>query len=378
MSIKYQGGGIILTDGKIVHMYATVYTVTFKDWDNTTLRTEMVDPGGNATPPADPTRADYLFNGWSGVYTNVTSNRTITATYIIDPPLYAFTSHEFTTGGQAGKTGPSLATLVAAYNTVWGANTAYFNMITNGIQIWTVPKNGDYQIEAYGAEGGHAYLTSNSTINLGGKGAYIKGTFTFVKGQKIQLLVGQQGGDHPNSFRGGGGGGGSFVVNESDNTLLIAAGGGGGAGQYAPNDDNNGRIGTAGGAGTVGTFGAGGINGNGGGATAYVGGGAGWLSNGIDSGYGKGGARFLEGGIGGALYSDGGGASYTDGKDGGFGGGGGAYLGGGGGGGYSGGGAGGWSYSGQGGGGGSYNSGSNQSASVAAITGHGKIIITQL
>lgn len=370
MSIKYQGMNIKMSDGKTVQYFATAYTVAFKDWNGIILKTEMVDPGGNATPPADPTRTEYLFNGWSGVYTNVTSNRTITATYIIDPPLYAFTSHEFTTGGQSGKTGPSLATLVAAYNTVWAANTAYFNMITNGIQIWTVPRDGDYQIEAYGAEGGYAYLLSTSTINPGGKGAYIKGTFTFVKGQKIQLLVGQQGVDNPRNSRGGGGGGGSFVVNESDNTLLIAAGGGGGAGQYAPNDDNNGRIGTAGGAGTVGTFGAGGINGNGGGAATYAGGGAGWLGNGIDSGQGKGGARFLEGGIGGVLY--------IDGSDGGFGGGGGAYAGSGGGGGYSGGGAGGWSYSGQGGGGGSYNSGSNQSASVAAITGHGKIIITQL
>ena len=67
-------------------LYATysvnTYTVTFKDWDGSTLKTQTVNYQSNATPPANPTRTGYVFNTWSGTYTNVTSNQTITATYV--------------------------------------------------------------------------------------------------------------------------------------------------------------------------------------------------------------------------------------------------------------------------------------------------------
>jgi len=74
------------------HVYAKYlpfYTVTFKDWDGSTLKTEKVLSGRDATPPSNPSRAGYTFAGWSGSYTNVTSNVTITATYellvLLDP-----------------------------------------------------------------------------------------------------------------------------------------------------------------------------------------------------------------------------------------------------------------------------------------------------
>ena len=60
---------------------ASAYTVTFVNGLGTTLKTQTVSHGGNATPPSNPTRTGYTFNGWSGTYTNVTSNRTITATW---------------------------------------------------------------------------------------------------------------------------------------------------------------------------------------------------------------------------------------------------------------------------------------------------------
>lgn len=59
----------------------TYYTVTFKDYDGTTLKTEKVLSGNNATPPADPTREGYTFIGWSGTYTGVSADSIVTAQY---------------------------------------------------------------------------------------------------------------------------------------------------------------------------------------------------------------------------------------------------------------------------------------------------------
>lgn len=62
---------------------SVLYTVTFKDWDGSVLKTQTVASGGSATPPSNPTRDGYVFTGWSGNYTNVTENRVITAQYTI-------------------------------------------------------------------------------------------------------------------------------------------------------------------------------------------------------------------------------------------------------------------------------------------------------
>ena len=57
------------------------YTVTFKDWDGSVLKTQTVASGGSATPPSNPTRDGYTFSGWSGNYTNVTADVDIIAQY---------------------------------------------------------------------------------------------------------------------------------------------------------------------------------------------------------------------------------------------------------------------------------------------------------
>ena len=59
----------------------TSYTVTFKDYNGTELKRETVVRGGSATPPANPSRGGYSFDGWEGTYTNVTANVTVTAKY---------------------------------------------------------------------------------------------------------------------------------------------------------------------------------------------------------------------------------------------------------------------------------------------------------
>ncbi|XP_028418890.1 ALK tyrosine kinase receptor-like [Dendronephthya gigantea] len=96
------------------------------------------------------------------------------------------------------------------------------NMVTvkEGIQFWTVPWTGTYEITAVGAAGG------KDKYGLpGGRGANMKGEFDLKKGDVIKILVGQEG---AKTDLIGGGGGGTFVATIS-NTPMIVAGGGGGA-----------------------------------------------------------------------------------------------------------------------------------------------------
>ena len=64
------------------------YTVTFKDWDGTVLRTQSVLEGTAATAPADPTREGYTFTGWDKAFDNVTADMTVTAQYTINRYRY--------------------------------------------------------------------------------------------------------------------------------------------------------------------------------------------------------------------------------------------------------------------------------------------------
>lgn len=62
------------------------YTVSFLDYNGSVIKTETVCHGRNATPPADPSRSGFVFIGWQGVYTNVTSDQTVMAEYAFDEP----------------------------------------------------------------------------------------------------------------------------------------------------------------------------------------------------------------------------------------------------------------------------------------------------
>ena len=282
-------------------------------------------------------------------------------------------------------------------------------MTTQGYQRWTVPTDGTYTIEVYGARGG------NTAEFDGGYGAKMVGDFNLNEGDILQILVGQHGVDSPNTtIRGQGGGGGTFVV-KSDNTIYIIAGGGGGAG----GKDGDARGFGRGVDGTTNTSGTndypniepkddytwggttyimgvtapgsgggektdGGTNGYGGGVG---GGGGGFYDNGGAGQYGIGGRGFLNDGLGGEhTYSFSPQLANTEGHRstyGGFGGGGGThwYGTGAGGGGYSGGGSGTISVGNVsnsfGGGGGSYNNGSSQNNAGGNNNGHGKVIITK-
>lgn len=81
------------------------YTVTFVNGLGTTLSTQSIEHGKNATPPSDPTRTGYRFNGWNGTYTNVTSTRTITAKWVANTYTVVFNSN----GGRHVSNGVSAA-----------------------------------------------------------------------------------------------------------------------------------------------------------------------------------------------------------------------------------------------------------------------------
>ena len=68
----------------------TYYTVTFKDWDGTVLKTEQVEEGQSATAPANPTRYGYTFTGWDNNFSNVQSDLIITAQYTQNPPSITY------------------------------------------------------------------------------------------------------------------------------------------------------------------------------------------------------------------------------------------------------------------------------------------------
>ncbi|XP_044181356.1 uncharacterized PE-PGRS family protein PE_PGRS3-like isoform X2 [Acropora millepora] len=255
-------------------------------------------------------------------------------------------------------------------------------MLASGIQNWTVPSSGEYQVEAIGASGG--YDTYANSRQYRGRGARMIGTFSLIKGEIIQILIGQEGGINTVSTTSGGGGG-SFVVRGAAIPLLIAGGGGGIESATARHWQCDASTSTTGNTGYKSTL-AGGSGGSGAQAfdSGHAGGGGGGFASSGRSGQNFGGSPGLTGGEGGKGFLQGGvgGRAYLNNPHGGFGGGAGAYGAGGGaggGGGYSGGGSGKNFDNSCGGGGGSYNAGKDkQSYCCYNTAGHGKVIITFL
>jgi hypothetical protein len=246
-------------------------------------------------------------------------------------------------------------------------------------QIFTVTSTGEYEITAYGAQGG----TSSSAS--GGYGAEIGGDFFLSAGETLTIDVGGEGGAAYSSgpFGGGGGGGGGSFIIGPNGALLVAGGGGGGyhtrqsgtgGGGLTTTAGGTGYSGSKDGGGVGGAGGTGGLGGSGGNYQGYGrggGGGGGYKGNGSNGSfyaYGEGG-----GGGGGGPSGSGGKASEYGGSGGFGGGGGGGDGGGGGGGGYSGGGGG--LFGAAGAGGGSLDTGVQQTLVAAENANNGFVTI---
>jgi len=288
--------------------------------------------------------------------------------------LYKFSTATF--GGENGQSqdGPSLSQarsgLSGGETSQWKNDTNFFNT-TNGIQLWTVPTDGTYRIEAEGGRGGY-------TGYGGCYGARMRGDFDLTEGEIIRIVIGQRGqqGGHPWGGTQGAGGGGTYVARtpyNSNGSILVVAGGGG-SGTNTPWSRQSGDNGTTGQSGTNGGQ-SGGSSGNGG--SGYWGSGGGGFFGDAPTPSGTSSSNrafsFTNGSRGGYGPQSWGGNNW-----GGFGGGGGNGVGGGGAGGYSGGGGGQWSSNLRGGGGGSYNNGTNQSNGQSSRGSHGVVNITLL
>lgn len=132
--------------------------------------------------------------------------------YFVAKPFRA----KFTNLGATGRFGP---TSIGNYS---GQDHEGQVTLESGIQIWTVPYTANYRIEAVGASGG--YDNKPNSRSYRGRGARMIGIFPLNSGDRIKILVGQEGGINLKS-QSSGGGGGSFVVKYDNNPLIIAGGG---------------------------------------------------------------------------------------------------------------------------------------------------------
>jgi hypothetical protein len=118
-----------------------------------------------------------------------TSSPTCSAT-IKPAELYPFTSHTFTNCWKVWQNWPTLAQCRTHYTSTeanwWKNNTLFYNN-TNGIQLWTVPKDWRYEITTRWAAG----WGWNNISNLWWYWAEIKSVFTLNKDTKLQILVWQ-------------------------------------------------------------------------------------------------------------------------------------------------------------------------------------------
>jgi len=140
-------------------------------------------------------------------------------------------------------------------------DTVYDFPYTGSYVAFTIPADGIYEFEVWGAKGGDAVKTAGSVVGEGGLGGHAKGYKKMAEGEKIYIYnggcpgisttAGANGGGYGNCYSsngtGAGGGGATSIMTRSSNIsttgnsqstnynnrekdILIIAGGGGGGG----------------------------------------------------------------------------------------------------------------------------------------------------
>lgn len=147
------------------------YTVSFVDWNGVTLKQETVNHGSSATPPADPTRAGYEFTGWSASYTNVTSSLVINALYeeVSDP--------QFTVSGAKGRAGNQVAVEISISNNPGITGNTGFTISYDSAILELVRVENGSVLGGFAQNGAQITWTSGS-----GNGVVLTAIFTIKTG----------------------------------------------------------------------------------------------------------------------------------------------------------------------------------------------------
>ena len=153
----------IVADTRITATYVRQYTVKFVDYDNSIIEIQLIDHGADATQPADPTRKNHAFIGWNTTFTNIVSNVTVKAQYIrqykvtfVDYDGTILATDVVNIGGTA--TPPSNPSRVGYTFTSW--NQSYDN-ITSDMEIVAVYEINHYTVTFVNPDGSVIEVISN-------------------------------------------------------------------------------------------------------------------------------------------------------------------------------------------------------------------------
>ena len=152
---NYDGYELIIKSDTTVtaHFAILTYTVTFKDWDGTIFKNEVVNWGTAATAPSDPTRAGWTFAGWDKAFNAVKSDLIVTATYTQNP-VYTVTFLDYdgeviaevkVEEGKAAVS-PSDPTREGYHFTGWDAA---FDNVTKDMTITALYEINEYTVSFY-------------------------------------------------------------------------------------------------------------------------------------------------------------------------------------------------------------------------------------
>lgn len=155
----------------------------------------------------DPSEMDTSFSIYADDNGNFNGDRDCCYNRIelrFHPFLYKFKEFKFTNCDASGRLGPSLADCSDFYTyrydngadsyslDNWWTDISYLDQSSNnGIQVWTVPATGQYDITIAGAGGGRSY--SDNGENLEGYGARFDTSAILTRGDKYRILIGQKG-----------------------------------------------------------------------------------------------------------------------------------------------------------------------------------------